>query len=92
MLVVVALFVHRPSRGFANAVDNLRLAMTNNESWSTPPADRDAATIVRGGIRAVPRTTLDKYDMMMAMPTMMSILEIAIQSVVIIASVPTLSI
>jgi hypothetical protein len=88
VLVVVALFVHRPSRGVANAVDNLRLAMTNEPS--TPPRD---AAIVRGGIReAVPRTTLDKYDMMMAMPTMMSILEIAIQSVVIIASVPTLSI
>jgi hypothetical protein len=80
MLDVVALFVHRPSRGFANAVDNLRLAMTK-EPWSTPPADRDAAIVRR---EAVPRTTLDKYDMMMAMPTMMSILEIAIQSVVIV--------
>lgn len=72
MLVDVALMVvRRPSRGSANAVDNLRLAMTK-EPWSNP-ADRDA-TIVRGGMReAVPRATLDKYDMInnTIMPTLM---------------------
>jgi len=54
-------------------VDNLRLAMTK-ETWSNP-AGRDAA-IVRGGIReAVPRATLDKYDMInnTDMPTIFSL-------------------